>query len=141
LDNLSAVNFKYYVDDLMGMLIQAFGYGPDEVDLRLNIEKEFIDMDTAMPLALLVNEILTNSFKYAFQDASRPMLAVRLEEIDRCLRLSISDNGPGFKSHVIQDGFGRKLIAVLARQLKATYNQGTQGGISYLFLIPLQKHN
>ncbi|HMI59891.1 MAG TPA: sensor histidine kinase, partial [Puia sp.] len=101
MENLSAVNFKYYIDDLTGMLIQAYGYRPREVELRLNIEKEFMDVDTAMPLALLVNEILTNSFKYAFQEVSHPMLAVRLEETDSSLRLSISDNGPGLGSDPI----------------------------------------
>jgi two-component sensor histidine kinase len=141
MENLSTVNFKYYIDDLTGMLIQAYGYRPGEVELRLNIEKEFMDVDTAMPLALLVNEILTNSFKYAFQEVSRPMLAVRLEESDSSLRLSISDNGPGLGSDPTQDGFGRKLIAVLARQLKAGYSEDRQGGSTYLFIIPLQKNS
>jgi two-component sensor histidine kinase len=141
MENLSAVNFKFYVDDLSGMLMLAYGYRPGEIELRLNIEKEFIDVDTAMPLALLVNEIFTNSFKYAFQEVSRPLLAVRLEETGSTLRLSISDNGPGLGSDAIQDGFGRKLIAVLARQLKAGYSEDTQGGITYLFIIPLQKNS
>jgi two-component sensor histidine kinase/tetratricopeptide (TPR) repeat protein len=141
IENLTTVNFKYYIDDLTGMLLQAYGYRPGSVDLRLNIEKEFLEVDTAMPLALLINEIITNSLKYAYKDVSRPMLAVRLEETDRVLHLSISDNGPGSDGDALQNGFGRKLIAMLAKQLKARYDEDTRGGRAYLFTIPLQKNS
>ena len=141
MEHVTTVNFRYYINDLVNMLLQAYGYQAANVELRINIKKEFLDVDIAMPLALLANEIITNSFKYAYKEVSQPILTIALEETARELVLSISDNGPGLPKNQSAGGFGGKLIDVLARQLKADCRVDGIGGTTYLFTIPLTENS
>lgn len=141
-EDVSMVNFKLYLEDLAETLMRAYGYGADDFDLAINVEKEYLDVDTVMPMGLLVNEIITNSFKYAYKDVQRPLLTINLQDhIDR-LQLKIADNGPGINAIDVpgtRPGFGKKLIDALAKQLKAEYTISSAKGTSYLFTIPYIK--
>ncbi|HEY4150341.1 MAG TPA: sensor histidine kinase [Chitinophagaceae bacterium] len=136
MEDVTSVNFRSYMNDLANMLVKAYGFIPENIDLQVSIEKEYLDVDTAMPLALLANEIITNSFKYAYKEVSRPLLGISLKNSDRQLQLSISDNGPGMTDTNKETGFGKKLIGILTRQLKAKYTVETTGGTTYVFTIP-----
>lgn len=139
-EDVSMVNFKLYLTDLAETLMRAYGYGPDNFDLQINIEKEMLDVDTVMPMGLLVNEIITNSFKYAYEKVTHPVLTISMKEKDQQLQLQIADNGPGMNTGEIkQGGFGQKLITALTKQLKATCTVNTEQGTSYTLLIPYQK--
>jgi two-component sensor histidine kinase/tetratricopeptide (TPR) repeat protein len=138
-DDVSMVNFKLYLTDLAETLMRAYGYGADDFDLKIEVEQEFLDVDTVMPMGLLVNEIITNSFKYAYKDVSRPELLIRLAAGDKQLKLEIADNGPGMSDSGNKAGFGKKLIAALTQQLKAKYTVDTTNGTSYTFDIPYTK--
>jgi two-component sensor histidine kinase len=137
-DDVSLVNFKLYLTDLAEILMKAYGYVPDDFDLTIDVEKEMLDVDTVMPMGLLVNEIITNAFKYAYKNVVRPALHISLTENSNQLKLDISDNGPGMEaSGVNKDGFGKKLIAALSKQLKATCQVKNELGTSYSFIIPV----
>jgi two-component sensor histidine kinase len=136
-EDVSMVNFKLYLSDLADTLMKAYGYTPDDFDLTIRVEREFLDVDTVMPMGLLVNEIITNSFKYAFGDSRRPMLDIRLKDADENLELVIRDNGPGIPAETAPPGgFGRKLIDALTKQLKGRYTLETSDGTAYYFTIP-----
>lgn len=136
-EDVSMVNFKLYLTDLTETLMRAYGYCSDDFDLTIDIEKEMLDVDTVMPMGLLVNEIITNSFKYAFKEVKRPALRIKLGGNDRNLVLDIADNGPGMQSAgTTKAGFGTKLISALSKQLKATYTVDLSAGTAYSFTIP-----
>lgn len=139
-DDVSLVNFKLYLDDLVETLMRSYGYGADDFDLLIKVDKEFLDVDTVMPMGLLVNEIITNSFKYAYKNVSRPLLHISLSATDNQLQLAIRDNGPGMApaaSATNKQGFGKKLIEALSKQLKATWLVDSSDGTSYHFTIPV----
>jgi two-component sensor histidine kinase len=139
-DDVSMVNFKLYLDDLVESLMKAYGYGPDDFDLKIDVAKEYLDVDTVMPMGLLVNEIITNSFKYAYGNVARPSLTIQLAASDKQLKLDIADNGPGMtEGKDKKPGFGKKLIAALTQQLKANYTVNTTSGTAYQFTIPYTK--
>ena len=135
-EDVTSVNFSLYINDLLQMLATSYGHRPGEMDLRVTIEKEFLDVDTAMPLALLANEVITNAFKYAYENISRPALHVSLTKNEHQLLLSIADNGPGATGINDRAGFGTKLIDALTRQLLGEYRVETSGGTRYFFTIP-----
>lgn len=138
-EDVSMVNFKLYLDDLAETLMKAYGYSADDFDLVIKVDKELLDVDTVMPMGLLVNEIITNSFKYAYKDVQRPLLTISLRSGDQQLQLDVTDNGPGMSEAVGQNskpGFGKKLIDALTKQLKAQYTVDNSNGTSYSFTIP-----
>lgn len=141
-DDVTLVNFKLYINDLAETLMKAYGYGPDDFDMDIRIEKEMLDVDTVLPLGLLVNEIVTNSFKYAYAGITRPLLRIHLLDKDGQLQMEIADNGPGI---IVQDkeskknGFGKSLIEALTKQLKGTYSVNAASGTAYNFIIPYTK--
>lgn len=138
-EDVTMVNFKLYLTDLAETLMQAYGYSPDKFDLAITIEKEMLDVDTVMPLGLLVNEVITNSFKYAYANAERPLLTISLKDEGSRLQLTIADNGPGMKdTDTQQGGFGKKLIQALTKQLKASCTINSDKGTRYTITIPNQ---
>jgi two-component sensor histidine kinase len=138
-DEVSLVNFKLYISDLTETLMKAYGYDADSFDLQVNIEKELLDVDTVMPLGLLVNEVITNSFKYAYKDVLRPALTITLLDKSKQIELSVTDNGPGMNATDNKKGFGKQLINALTKQLKAKCEVNVVKGTSYLFTIPYTK--
>lgn len=141
-DDVSLVNFKLYLDDLVDTLMRSFGFNSTDFDLQINVEKEFLDVDIVMPMGLLVNEILTNSFKYAYKEVKHPSLHISLVSVNQQLHLEIKDNGPGLKRDAAEPskpGFGKKLIDALSKQLKAVYSVDNTSGTAYHFNIPLHE--
>lgn len=138
-EEVTLVNFKLYISDLTETLMKAYGYDSDSFDLQVNVEKELLDVDTVMPLGLLVNEVITNSFKYAYKDVAHPALTIDLHENNNQLQLTVKDNGPGMSVTDNKKGFGKQLITALTRQLKAKCEVNVVQGTSYLFTIPYTK--
>jgi two-component sensor histidine kinase len=138
-DEVTLVNFKLYISDLTETLMKAYGYDADSFDLQVNVEKELLDVDTVMPLGLLVNEVITNSFKYAYKNVAHPALTVDLLEKNNQLQLTVKDNGPGMSTGDSKTGFGKQLINALTKQLKAKCEVNVIQGTSYLFTIPYTK--
>ncbi len=130
-DDVSTVNIKDYFTELAESLMQAYGYSSDDFELNIEVENPALDVDLAIPLGLIVNELITNSFKYAYEGIERPSLNIYLKN-DATITLKIQDNGIGINEELVSqksNSFGQKLIKGLSKQLKGTYkfenNQGT----------------
>ncbi len=130
-DDVSTVNIKDYFTELAESLMQAYGYSPDDFELNIEVENPALDVDLAIPLGLIVNELITNSFKYAYEGIEHPTLNISLKNHQE-ITLKIQDNGIGIDEQLISqksNSFGQKLIKGLSKQLKGTYkfenNQGT----------------
>jgi two-component sensor histidine kinase len=130
-DDVSTVNIKDYFTELAESLMQAYGYSSDDFELNIEVENPAIDVDLAIPLGLIVNELITNSFKYAYEGIEQPSLNIYLKN-DKDITLKVQDNGIGIDEKLVSqksNSFGQKLIKGLSKQLKGTYrfenNQGT----------------
>ncbi len=132
-DLLTSINMRDYIVDLCENLMTAYGYARDNFDLQLDIEREELDVDLAIPLGLILNELLTNAFKYAYHDVQRPMLTVSLTG-KRDLTLEIKDNGPGIDQAEWQQktgSFGKRLIKNLSDQIGGKYQIDNDEGTHY----------
>ena len=146
-DNVSSVNMREFLTDLSESLMRAYGYAPDDFDLQLDIEQSELDVDVAMPLGLIVNELITNAFKYAYTNVERPLLRIGLQQQTTRtpgLTLEVQDNGPGLDTAAWQKvgertSFGRRLIQSLTDQLDGEMAVIRQNGTLFRLHIPQTK--
>lgn len=114
------------------------GFANNVSNLKLEIEGECRDIGikTATPLGLIINELVTNSMKYAFNKIDNGRVTIKLGEENNCLILTFSDNGPGLAKPFLDynDGFGFKIIRILSKQIKAeiTYSNGANLSSFYI---------
>ena len=139
-DNPNMVNMKEYVTDLVESILQSFGIYKDKFDLQLNVQITEMDVDIALPLGLIINEWVTNAFKYAYKEVQYPSLMLSLKK-DREVMLEIKDNGPGMTREAWEKpmgSFGVKLVKALSRQLNGTCNMESRNGTLLNLQIPLR---
>jgi two-component sensor histidine kinase len=139
-DNPNMVNMKEYVTDLVESILQSFGIDKDKFDLQLDVQITEMDVDMALPLGLIINEWVTNAFKYAYKEVQYPSLILSLKK-DRDIILEIKDNGPGMTREAWEKptgSFGVKLVKVLSRQLNAVCDMESRNGTLLSLQIPLR---
>ena len=96
------------------------------------------EVDLAMPIGLIVNELVTNSFKYAYQNTQNPSLKIHLKN-DKEITLKVQDNGIGIDEITMNkktDSFGKQLIKALAKQTKGQYKFENKNGTYFELHIP-----
>ncbi len=116
--SLSSIEMKDYFENLASYIVAVFG-AEDQVKVLLEMEPVTLDVDTAVPIGLIVNELLTNALKYAFPYKKEGTIRIGLKREDTQLRLWVADDGIG-KSEMRKTrgtGFGTQLIALLIQQL------------------------
>ncbi|MEO8822465.1 MAG: histidine kinase dimerization/phosphoacceptor domain -containing protein [Ginsengibacter sp.] len=138
-ENLGAIEMKDYFLNLSESILDSFG-AEERVKIELAMDKLDVDIDTAVPLGLIVNELLTNTLKYAFPNGEKGKISIQLEKRnDNILHLAVSDNGIG-KTDVIQgSGFGSQLISLLTTQLNGKMREEIKNGTSVFFDFKLDK--
>ena len=137
-DNPNMVNMKEYVTDMVESILQSFGIDKSKFDLQLDVQITEMDVDQALPLGLIINEWVTNAFKYAYKETVYPSLMLSLKK-DREIVLEIKDNGPGMTREAWekpQGSFGVKLVTVLSRQLNGICNMESRNGTLLNLHIP-----
>ncbi len=138
-DLLTSVNMKEYITDLVETLLSSYGFGLEDFDLFLNINQEILDVEKALPIGLLINEMVTNSLKYAYKNVDDPRLEIHLIEVEGQLKLVVKDNGSGINLNEWKkkgSSFGKQLIQVLGKQLRAQQTLSVEEGTSFTLLIP-----
>lgn len=117
-DDVATVNLKEYIEQLTEQVLGI--YGKEYVKVELKIGKIELDIDTAIPLGLIMNEILTNSCKYAFNQENSDLKIVAELINQGHYQLTIQDNGPGLPESLQVTklrSLGMKLISRLSKQL------------------------
>ena len=140
-DELTAVNLKEYLTDLAESLMQSYGYSHQNFELQMQVDHELMDVDTALPIGLIVNELVTNSLKYAYTRVEHPTLQVSVTSEGSSVWLSVKDNGRDFSMVTWQQGkksFGKQLIVSLCRQLRAKQTVDTSNGTEFIIQIPVK---
>ena len=121
--NIKGIMVREYITNLVQSLSDSYNISNDKVKININIDNLNLDVDTMIPLGLVLNELVSNSFKYAFKETHSGILNILLEEKNEKLHLKVSDNGSGFPADVdvkSAKSFGLKMIKAFAQKLKAT---------------------
>ena len=130
--NLGSIEMKDYFLNLSECILDSFG-AAKRVTIECSMEKIDIDIDTAVPLGLIVNELLTNTLKYAFPNGQDGKVLIKLQKNKDGLHLEVSDNGVGKSGLTQGTGFGGQLISLLTRQLGGSMREETTNGTSIFF--------
>jgi two-component sensor histidine kinase len=140
--DLASIDFKDYLEELVRET--AEGFGADVRGIRTDLEAESmrVPLDTAVPLAFITVEILTNAFKHAFPDRAQGVIVVRCRQEDAMGVLTISDNGVGVPKE--QTGsrrpLGLTLVHKLVEQIGGSLESPAPGGSRYEVAFPLVPH-
>lgn len=127
--DLKSINMQEYVSQLSQNLFDTYRLDRDLVELKLEIETIHLDVDTAVPLGIILNELITNSLKYAFPEGQGGLLEVSLFERGNCLVLMVKDNGIGqIAGKHSGTNFGMKLIRAFEHKLGAAIEIVSENG-------------
>jgi PAS domain S-box-containing protein len=141
--DLASVDFGDYVENLADHLLQSHPAGPSvRFDLKA-VGDVHLPVDLAVPCGLLLNELISNALKHAFQgkEGGTIRIKLRLTEGDRVM-LNLADDGVGLPDGVdfrSTGTFGLKLVAMLVKQLGGTVQIGRAAGTAFDFVFPLTK--
>lgn len=138
-DNLGSIEMKDYFLNLSEGILDTFN-AEDKVKIECAMDNLNLDVDTAVPIGLIVNELLTNALKYAFPENEKGEISISLEKYEgNHLKLKVSDNGVGKQKDIAPKGtgFGSQLVHLLTQQLNGKMTETTEKGtyIEFDFLI------
>jgi two-component sensor histidine kinase len=139
----TALNIKEYITDLVENIMESYGYSRQNFNLLLDIEQTEIDVDLAIPIGLILNELVTNSFKYAYQQVPDPTLEIKFKT-EGGIYLKVKDNGAGIDMDKWNSkgrrSFGKQLIISLSKQVSGQYKVENDGGAVFeLAIAPNQE--
>ncbi len=132
-ERLSEIDFKEYAEDLLDHLSSVFtSTGIERMISATNIK---LDIDIAIPLGLILNELISNAYKYAFGGEAKGQIRVELKRIaEEKLQLEVCDNGKGMPAEFSIEktkSLGLKLVNILTRQLNGTLDIKNEHGTKF----------
>lgn len=138
-ENLLGVSMEDYLRKLIQHLISSYNIEQERIRVQADIRIQSLDVDTVIPLALIINELVSNAFKYAFRDGRQGDIHIRLEDSDHGIELEVKDNGMGMPAGFQRDqspNFGMKLIQILCERLSATWEVISENGTRVVLRLP-----
>jgi PAS domain S-box-containing protein len=137
-EDLSAINIKTYITSIITEIISLYRIDTSAITTEINIRDIGLDLESAVPCCLIINELLTNAFKHAFPDNRGGVLNVCFTKTDETYTLIIQDNGIGMPegfNYLEASTLGLQLINVLTRQLSGTFqiksDRGTEAVVTF----------
>ncbi len=119
--SLSHLEFKEYIEDLILSIKKSQDYG-DKIDIHIDCDNIVLNVNQAMPCALILNEVISNSIEHAFPNREKGTIWIKFKEQEGRIHVSIKDNGIGIPDSVLQkkqSSMGITIIQTLIRQLNA----------------------
>ncbi|HXH19308.1 MAG TPA: two-component regulator propeller domain-containing protein [Chitinophagales bacterium] len=152
-EELEKVELSAFTKDLTEQVKSLHQHRTKQVAIQLNIPETYILIDTAIPLGLMLNELLTNSFKYAFTQTPVAEILIELVQSQngglkngkqKKVQLRYRDNGPGLQSMETLENattLGLRLIKLLSQQIGATLEYSNSKGSEFIFTFELNNEH
>ncbi len=139
--DLVSISSKAYLNELLDNIKDSLISKTNQISITTKIADISLDVETTIPLGLIVTEIITNSLKYAFSDNENGDILVELTKDQDWCRLLISDTGPGFPKDFQKknsESLGLLLIDSLASQLHGNHEMKNNNGAVHILNFPQQ---
>lgn len=138
--NLSKISLETYVKGLTNNLIRSYRSKISRIKITLAIASIYLDIDTAIPCGLIINELVSNALKYAFPDQDCGEIKVKVtQDSQQSISLTIADNGMGLphEFNVEQtQTLGLRMVKTLTRQISGTLTVSQEAGTSFNIHFP-----
>ncbi len=142
--DLSRVNFGDYIRNMVYHLSHVHQVDPNRIQLKQEVEEILLDVNTAIPCGLILNELISNSFKHAFPEGRSGEVHVQFKrQEDGKLLLAVADNGIGLPETLDihkTSTLGMQFITLLTQQLDAAIELRHQPGTEYRILFSEPKY-
>jgi two-component sensor histidine kinase len=139
--DVARLNVAQYLQTLSAQLLQSYGVDPHRIAFTTQLEAVVLSPDTAIPLGLILNELLSNALKHAFPHGRSGTIAIELNTTsDGHATLHVRDTGVGFPEGLDfreTDSLGLQLVCALTEQLEGTIKLERDGGTVFALTFPL----
>ena len=137
--DLSRVEFASYVRDLLSLLLRSYAARP-RIELDTTIENATLSIELAVPLGLILNELISNCLKHAFPGGRAGRITVELRPFDATsLKLKVADDGVGFPAQVdfrTAETLGMQLVRTLTEQIGGGLELRRGAGTEFAITFP-----
>ncbi|WP_440948484.1 histidine kinase dimerization/phosphoacceptor domain -containing protein [Methanosarcina sp. T3] len=156
-DEMISVDFSDYIQNLANYLFGAYSVGDRDIKLKLDVDNVFLGMDTAVPVGIIINELVSNSLKHAFSEKESGEICICLKKEEngkdgketgrletgkgskagvpgKCFSLIVRDNGKGFPEDIDfreTDSLGLQLVVSLVDQVEGSIELDTSRGTEF----------
>jgi PAS domain S-box-containing protein len=133
-DDLKRIDFGEYARSLSIDLFRSNANSPELINLDIDVEKVMLDVNTAIPLGLILNELVTNSLKHAFPDGKSGKISIKFHPDGSKFNLTVIDNGAGIPDNLNDeksDSLGLRLVNSLCEQIGADLNINSKNGTTF----------
>lgn len=134
-ETFSEIPFDQYLQQLINKHLAVYLVRGKDVDIEIDCSVESLSINQAIPLGLLVSELVTNSFKHAFNKRSKGQIRIGIDRLGDKVRVKYADDGHGFKKENFENstGMGITIIKTLIAQLGSKYELYSDNGFSIRF--------
>jgi two-component sensor histidine kinase len=131
IENITFINFQEFLENLTQNIKETFGNELIEFEIITN-DNNF-DLDTSIPLSLIINELITNTFKHAFNNNIKGRINIKITKLDfNIYLLEIGDNGKGYTNKKKNTkSIGLELVLLLVKQLRGKIEKTDKDGTNY----------
>ncbi|MCX9083894.1 MAG: PAS domain S-box protein [Candidatus Methanoperedens sp.] len=139
---MGKIDVRDYIRDITGSLFQSYGSYSNSAKLSLDVDKVLLDIDIAIPCGLIINELVTNSLKYAFSGGMEGNILVEFHRVNNKYELVVADNGKGLPEDFDirkTETLGLKLITTLSSQIGGIIDIDRIGGTKFTITFEGEK--
>jgi two-component sensor histidine kinase len=136
--NFAQVNLTQYISELTTSLLQTYAINPDNIELKLNLDEIYSNLDIAIPCGLILNELISNALKHGLNGGTKGKIWIELESEGNQINLVVGNDEPNsqkFLDFKSKKSLGFQLVEILVKQLEGQMeieqSQGTVFKISF----------
>jgi two-component sensor histidine kinase len=137
-ETLSNINLSEYIETLVRQIEASMSSPLIELEVDVKDQKSRLTIDGAVPLGLVINELLTNAYKHAFPKGRKGKITVSLNETPESFTINVRDNGVGLPpdfNYSESTTLGMELVYILVEQLDSKLNVENNNGTAFSFEI------
>ena len=134
-EHMDTIDLAFFINDLVTNLFRSYGINNNRIQFTLEGKNVTLGIDDAVPLALILNELISNSLKHAFPSERKGKINIRIEEKQGIITIELADNGIGTPANVQINNtktLGLKIVQALTEQINGSIELARNSGTRFI---------